>query len=209
MLRILIADDHSVVRLGLQAILKKEFPSAIIVLVVNGDELLKEVIKSDWDLVISDLSMPGTGGLEALQQIKNIQPKLPVLILTIYTEESYALTVLKAGAAGFLNKDMSAEELVKAVHHILSGRKYITASMAEKLTEQFAPDSPKLPHEHLSKREFEVLKLIGQGKSVAEIAKALSVAVSTVSTFRAKILYKMSLKTNTDVMLYTINNKLC
>jgi len=188
MLRILIADDHSVVRLGLQAILKKEFPSAIIVLVVNGDELLKEVIKSDWDLVISDLSMPGTGGLEALQQIKNIQPKLPVLILTIYTEESYALTVLKAGAAGFLNKDMSAEELVKAVHHILSGRKYITASMAEKLTEQFAPDSPKLPHEHLSKREFEVLKLIGQGKSVAEIAKALSVAVSTVSTFRAKIL---------------------
>jgi DNA-binding NarL/FixJ family response regulator len=208
MIRILIADDHAIVREGLERILQKEFPSALIELVANGEELLKRVIKSKWDVVVSDLSMPGKSGLEALEEIKQIQPKLPILILTIYPEEYYALRVLKAGAAGYLNKDMASQELVNAVHRVLSGKKYITSSIAEKLVGQFDPDSNKFQHELLTTREFEVLKLIGHGKSIAEIADALSITPSTVSTFRARILAKMNLKTNAELILYTINNKI-
>jgi two-component system, NarL family, invasion response regulator UvrY len=208
MIRILIADDHTVVRKGLKQILLEEFPSAFIDEVADAEELLKKVMKGEWDVVISDLSMPGRSGMESLQQIKQYYPKLPVLILSVHSEEHYAIRVLKAGAAGYLNKDMAPDELVKAVHRVLMGKKYITPTIAEKLASSLDQDSDKPSHEHLSDREFEVLKLIASGKSVSDIAASLSLSVTTVSTYRARILAKMSMKTNADLTLYAIENKL-
>jgi len=208
MTRILIADDHTIVRKGLKQILNEEFPFALIEEVSDAEELMKRIIKEEWDLVISDLSMPGRSGLESLQQIKQYYPKLPVLILSVYPEEQYALRVLKAGASGYLNKDTAPDELVKAVNRVLSGKKYITASIAEKLASTLDQDSEKATHEFLSDREFEVMKFIAAGKSVSDIAEILSLSVTTVSTYRARIMTKMNMKTNADLTLYAIEKKL-
>ncbi len=208
MLRILIADDHSVVRKGLKLILSEGFPGAAIEEVVDAEEMIKKVIQSEWDVIISDLSMPGRSGLEALQQIKQINARIPVLILSVHPEEQYALRVLKAGASGYLNKDMAPEELVNAVQRVMLGKKYITASIAEKLASVFDQDSDKAPHECLSDREFSVLKLLAAGKSVSEIAESLFLSVTTVSTYRARIMTKMSMKNNADLTLYAVENKL-
>ena len=208
MLRILIADDHSVVRKGLRQILLEGFPTATIEEVADAEDMIKKVIQSDWDVVISDLSMPGRSGLEALQQIKQINSKIPVLILSIHPEEQYALRVLKAGASGYLNKDMAPEELVNAVQRVMLGKKYITASIAEKLASVLDQDSDKAPHEYLSDREFMVLKLLAAGKSVSEIAESLFLSVTTVSTYRARIMAKMNMKNNADLTLYAVENKL-
>lgn len=208
MIRIIIADDHIIVRKGLRQILLEEFPSAIIEEAGDSDELIKKVMKAEFDIVISDLSMPGRSGLESLQQIKQYYPKLPVLILSMHSEDHYALRVLKAGASGYLNKDSAPDELVQAVHRILLGKKYITATIAEKLASNFDKNSDKQSHELLSDREFEVLKLIAAGKSVSDIAALLSLSVTTVSTYRARILTKMNMNTNADLTLYAIENKL-
>ncbi len=208
MIKILIADDHTVVRKGLRQILLEGFPSAQIEEVADAEEMIKKVIHSDWDVIISDLSMPGRSGLEALQQIKQINAKLPVLILSIHPEEQYALRVLKAGASGYLSKDMAPDELVNAVQRVMLGKKYITASIAEKLASVFDNDSDKAAHEYLSDREFSVLKLLAAGKSVSEIAESLFLSVTTVSTYRARIMAKMNMKNNADLTLYAIQNKL-
>lgn len=208
MLKILIADDHSVVRKGLRQILLEGFPTATIEEVADAEDMIKKVIQSEWDVVISDLSMPGRSGLEALQQIKQINSKIPVLILSIHPEEQYALRVLRAGASGYLNKDMAPEELVNAVQRVMLGKKYITASIAEKLASVFEQDSDKAPHEYLSDREFSVLKLLAAGKSVSEIAESLFLSVTTVSTYRARIMAKMNMKNNADLTLYAVENKL-
>ena len=208
MLRILIADDHTIVRRGLKQILLEEFVAAVIEEVADAEELLKKVLKEEWDVVISDISMPGRSGLEVLQQIKQYYPKLPVLILSMHPEDQYAVRVLKAGASGYLNKDSAADELVKAIRQLLLGKKYITASIAERLAGLLDQDSDKLPHETLSDREFEVLKLLAAGQPVSEIAEKLALSVTTVSTYRSRVLTKMSLKTNADLTLYAITNKL-
>ena len=208
MLKILIADDHTVVRKGLKQILLEEFLSAEIDEAGDAEELLGKVMKKEWDIVISDISMPGRSGLEVLQQIKQHYPKLPVLILSIHPEDQYAVRVLKAGASGYLNKDSATDELVKAVRQVLLGKKYITTSIAERLASLLDQDPDKLPHEILSDREFEVLKLLAAGSPVSEIAEKLSLSVTTVSTYRARILTKMSLKSNADLTLYAIKNKL-
>jgi two-component system, NarL family, invasion response regulator UvrY len=208
MIKILIADDHTVVRKGLKLILQEAFPSALIEEVGDAEDLIKKVMKTEWDVVISDLSMPGRSGLEALQQIKQYYPKLPVLILSMHAEEHYAIRVLKAGASGYLSKDTASAELVNAVNRVLTGRKYITPSIAEKLASALDQDNEKLSHEQLSDREFEVLKLLAAGKSVSEIAGSLSLSVTTVSTYRARILAKMNMKTNADLTLYAVENKL-
>jgi two-component system, NarL family, invasion response regulator UvrY len=208
MTKILIADDHTVVRRGLKQILLEEFPFAFIDEVGDAEELIKKVMKDEWDVIISDLSMPGRSGLESLQQIKQYHPKLPVLILSVHPEEQYAIRVLKAGASGYLNKDLAPEELVKAVNCVLSGKKYITASIAEKLASTLDLDGEKALHEFLSDREFEVLKFLAAGKSVSDIAEQLSLSVTTVSTYRARIMTKMNLKTNADLTLYAIEHKL-
>lgn len=208
MIKILIADDHAVVRKGLKQILVEAFPSAHIEEVGDAEALIKKIIKSEWDVVISDLTMPGRSGLEALQQIKEYYPKLPVLILSMHAEEHYAIRVLKAGASGYLNKDSASDELVNAVNRVLSGRKYITPSIAEKLAATLDHDNDRPSHEQLSDREFEVLKSLAAGKSVSEIAHSLSLSVTTVSTYRARILVKMNMKANAELTLYAVENKL-
>lgn len=208
MLRILIADDHTVVRKGLRQILLDEFPGAYIEEVADGSELIKNVMIGKWDVVVSDLSMPGRSGLEALQQIKLSLPDLPVLILSIHPEEQYALRALKSGAAGYLSKDTAPDELVKAVQKVLLGKKYISQAIAEKLANTFSSDTSTLPHESLSDREFDVMKFLANGKSVSEIAEILSLSVTTVSTYRARIMTKMNLKSNSDLTKYSIENSL-
>lgn len=208
MIRILIADDHHVVRKGLKQILLEGFPTAIIEEVSDAESLIKNALLKEWDVVISDLSMPGRSGLDALQQIKQSIPKIPVLILSIHPEEQYAIRVLKAGASGYLSKESAPEELVKAVQQVLLGKKYITASVAEKLVTNLDTDADKTLHEYLSNREFEVFKLIASGKAVSDIAEILSLSVTTVSTYRTRIMAKMNFNTNADITLYAIENKL-
>ena len=208
MLRILIADDHTVVRKGLKQILLEEFPSALVAEASDAAGLFLKVLKEEWDVVITDISMPDKSGLEVLAQVRQDYPKLPVLILSVHPEDQYAIRALKAGASGYLNKDSAPEELVKAMHRILIGKKYITPSLAEKLADTLDQDAGKPPHESLSDREFEVLKLLASGKAVSEIAEKLYLSVTTISTYRARIMTKMNLKTNADLTLYAMENKL-
>jgi two-component system invasion response regulator UvrY len=204
MQKILLADDHTLIRMGLIQILKDNYPLIEVTEVADGESLVKEVMNNDWDLVISDLDMPGRNGLEALEQIKLIKPGLPVLILSIFTEDLYAVRVLKAGAAGFLNKNSAPYELVKAIQRISLGKKYITPEIAEKLL--MNPDAGKRPHEMLSNREFEIFKQLALGKTVSQIAESLSIALTTVSTHRSRILDKLGLTTNSDLTRYALTN---
>jgi DNA-binding NarL/FixJ family response regulator len=208
MLKILIADDHTVVRKGLRQILLEEFPAAIIDEVPDAEELVKKIMSAHWDVVICDISMPGKSGLDVLQQIKADFPDLPVLILSIHPEEQYAIRALKSGASGYLSKDTAPDELVKAVQKVLLGKKYISQAIAEKLANTFSGNSNKLPHEVLSDREFDVMKLLANGKSVSDIADLLSLSVTTVSTYRARVMVKMDLKSNSDLTKYAIENNL-
>ncbi|CAN5789783.1 response regulator transcription factor [soil metagenome] len=206
MKRIILADDHSFIRLGLIQILKDEYPSVEIIEVADGEALVQEVSLHDFDLVISDLDMPGRSGLEALEQIKLIKPNLPVLILSIYPEELYAVRVLKSGAAGYMNKNAAPYELVTAIQRIMMGRKYITPEIGEKLLIHF--DSDKKPHELLSNREFEIFKLLAAGKTLTQIADALALALTTISTHRGRILKKMDASSNSDLTRYAISNNI-
>lgn len=206
MKRIILADDHSFIRRGLIQILKDEYPSVEITEVGDGESLIKEVTLHDWDLVISDLDMPGRSGLEALEQIKLIKPNLPVLILSIYPEELYAVRVLKAGGSGYLNKNSAPEELITAVQRISLGRKYITPEIAEKLLIQV--DTDKQPHELLTNKEFEIFKLLAIGKTITQIAESLSLALTTVSTHRSRIMHKLSLTTNSELTRYAISHRI-
>jgi two-component system invasion response regulator UvrY len=206
--RFLIADDHAVVRMGLKQILLQAFPSAIIAEVTNAEDLLKKVNLESWDVVISDISMPGRSGLEILEQIRPNHPKLPILMLSVHSEDQYALRVLRAGASGYLTKNSAAVELVKAINQLLLGKKYITPFIAEKMAGMLAKDLTKPPHEYLSDREFQICNLLAAGKSVSEIAKKIFLSATTVSTYRSRVMTKMSLKTNSDLTLYAIENKL-
>lgn len=206
MLRFLIADDHAILRAGIKQILLADFPSAIIEEVNDAEELIKRIRKEEWDMVISDLTMPGGSGLDALQQIQIEFPSLPVLILSMHPEEQFAPRLLKAGAAGYLNKEAVPTELPVAVRRILQGRKYITPAVAEKLAEDLNRNTDKLPHETLSNREFDIFQLLAAGKTVGEIAEILSLGVTTVSTHRSHILTKMNLKNNADLIKYAVNN---
>ena len=208
MIKIIIADDHSIVRTGLRQILLEGFPNAEIDEVPDAESLVQQVMKNDYDVVISDLSMPGRTGLEALQQIKQIKPKLPVLILSIHPEEQYAIRVLKAGASGYMSKDLAPDQLVGAVQKVLAGKKYITDTIAEKLASVIDKDSNKQGHELLSDREFDVLKLLAAGKSVSEIADSMYLSVTTVSTYRSRILQKMDMKSNAELTMYCLQQQL-
>lgn len=206
MKKILLADDHSFIRLGLTQLLRDEFPSALIREVANGADLVNEVMQEDWDLVISDLDMPGISGLEALPRIKSVRPKLPVLILSIFPEDLYALRALKAGASGYLNKNAAPEELITAIQRISQGRRYVTAELAEQLL-SFPNDGRPL-HELLTNKELEIFKQIALGRSVSQIAESLFVAVTTVSTHRSRILEKLKVSTNADLTRYALANQI-
>jgi len=207
-MKILIADDHEVVRQGLERILQKEFPGAHIESVADGQDIVKKVLQSEWDLVISDLSMPTKTGLEALEDIKKHYPKLPVLILSMHPEEQYAIRAMKAGASGYLSKSMDAAELITAARRALMGRKYITPSLAERLSELLGGQETEMPHQLLSNREFEVMKLLAKGLSLIEIGQKLAVTPTTISTYRSRILHKMNLTNNSELTRYAIVHQL-
>jgi DNA-binding NarL/FixJ family response regulator len=208
MMKFLIADDHAIVRRGLGQILREEFPSAVVTEVTNSNEALDQSRKQVWDVILLDISMPGRNGIETLKQMRAEGIKAPILMLSMHSEEQYAVRVLKAGASGFLNKESATEELLLAVHKVLSGRKYITSSVAEKLAESVGGDSNKSPHELLSDREMQVLQLIASGKTVSEIGEELSLSVNTISTYRTRILEKLGLNNNAEMTRYAIDNGL-
>ena len=162
----------------------------------------------DWDVVISDINMPGRSGLDALKQIRGIYPQLPVLILSIHPEEHYAIRVLKSGASGYLSKDSASEELVNAVQKVLLGKKYFSAYVIEQLANNMDADLSKLSYEYLSNREFDVMRLLASGKSISDIAEKLSLSVTTISTYRTRIMAKTGLHSNSDLTKYAIENEL-
>jgi two-component system invasion response regulator UvrY len=208
MIRILIADDHPVVRRGLKHILLDEYPTAIIEETGDAEHLIAQIMDKEWDVVICDMKMPGRSGLDALLQIKDISPKLPVLIMSIYPEEQYALRVLKAGASGYLGKETIGDDLIKAIEMVMGGRKFITPSIAEKLANALNTNTTLLPHEVLSNREFDVFKLLINGKSISEIATQLSLSSTTVSTYRARIMAKMNMHSIAEITKYAMENNI-
>lgn len=209
MVRILIGDDHAVIRKGLRQILLEKYPFAIIEEAKDAEELIGKAMAGKYDVIISDLSMPGRSGLDVVEYIKQNFPDIPVLILSSYPEDQYAIRSLKAGASGYLNKEAAPEELVRAVERLLQGRKYISSAIAEKMAEHLERgESRKASYETLSDREFDVFKLIASGKSVSEIAEKLSLSATTVSTYRARILAKMDMKTNAELTMYCLQHNL-
>jgi two-component system invasion response regulator UvrY len=208
MLRILLADDHAVVRQGVKQILAEAFAQATFGEAQNAHELLRLVGSERWDIVVLDLTMPGGNGLESLKQIKHDFPQMPVLILSMYPEDQYAVRTIRAGAAGYLNKESAPEELVKAIRKILHGGEYISPSVADELVMYARHDDDQPLHKHLSDREYQVLCLIASGKEVKEISTALSLSAKTISTYRARLLLKMNMKTNAELTYYAIQNTL-
>jgi two-component system invasion response regulator UvrY len=208
MIRALIADDHAVVRQGLIQILGNIPEITVAGEAINGQEVLDKVRAEAWDVVILDISMPDCSGLDILKQLKSERPKLPVLVLSMHSEDQYAVRALKAGASGYLTKDSAPDELVKAIRKVVSGGRYVGSCLAERLAFEIGADSSKLPHETLSDREFQVLRLIASGKSVTEIAAELYLSSKTVSTYRVRLLQKMNLKTNAELMHYAMQNHL-
>ena len=207
-MKILIADDHAIVRKGLIQILQEEFTTVEITEVANSNEILKEVRKQIWDIILLDISMPGQNGIEILKQIRLEGVNAPVLMLSMHPEEQYAVRVLKAGASGFLNKQSATEELLNAIHKVLSGRKYITTSVAEQIADSLNEKNLKEIHELLSDREMQVLQLIASGKTVSEIATLIALSVNTISTYRVRILEKTNLKNNAELTRFAIDNNL-
>jgi len=207
MIKILIADDHSIVREGLKQILANRVDLRVEDEASSGYEALKKVNDNSFDLVILDINLGDQSGLEVLKQIKTIRPKLPVLILTMHSEQQYATRMLKAGASGFLNKGSASEELLNAIKKISKGGKYISQSLAELLVMDIG-QANDVPHERLSDREFEVFRLIAQGKKNKEIAEHLFLSEKTVSTYQSRIFQKMNLENRASIIHYAIENDL-
>jgi DNA-binding NarL/FixJ family response regulator len=207
-MRILLADDHTVVRRGLKQILAEELQRAVFGEARNAQETLDLVRNEPWDIVVLDITMPGRSGLEVMRGIKKLRPKLPVLVLSIHPENQFAVRVLKLGAAGYMTKESAAEELVGAVKKVLAGTRYVSASLAETLAMNLSSDTVKPPQELLSDREFQVLRLIASGRVVSQIARELVLSVKTISTYRARILEKMGLRNNAELMHYAMQHQL-
>jgi DNA-binding NarL/FixJ family response regulator len=208
MMKILIADDHPIVRRGLKQILAEEPDLAIAGEARSSQEVMELVRKQDWNAVILDITMPGRGGLETLKEIKKERPKLPVLILSMHSEDQYGVRALKAGAAGYMTKESAPEKLVQALRKIIKGGKYISPTLAEKLVLDLERDTPNSPHETLSDREHQVMRMIALGKKVSEIAIDLFLSVKTISTYRSRILKKMKMKNNAELTHYAIKHGL-
>ena len=207
MINVLIVDDHAVVRRGVREILTDE-PDLAVSDTGSGRAALKIIQEKSFDLVLLDLDLPGKNGLDILKEIKQLRPSLPVLILSVYPEDQFAIRVLKYGASGFIPKEAAPEELVKAVRKVLSGGKHVSELVAGLLLHQVTGDSHATPHEKLSHREFQILCLLGAGKTVSSIARELSLSVPTISTYRARLLDKMNMKTTAELVKYAIQNHL-
>ena len=208
MIKVLIADDHPIVRQGLRQILS-EIPDMVVAgEAVNGQEALDQVRAGGWDVLVLDITMPDRSGLDILKELKHQQPHLPVLVLSIHAEEQFAVRLLKAGASGYLTKENAPDELVKAIRKVVDGGKYISQSLAESLAFSLDVASDRPRHEMLSDREFQVMQLMASGKTLTEIAEELSLSAKTVSTYRTRLLEKMNLKTNAEIVRYAIENGL-
>lgn len=205
-MKILIGDDHSIVRKGLVQILKESFPFAEIDETADGPEMFKLALKNKYKIIISDITMPGRYGIDFIKELRDVQPNVPILILSIHPVEQYAIRTIKAGASGYLNKDSAPEELITAVNQLISGKRYITNEVAELLFDFKNHD--KDLHDTLSNREFEVFKRLAMGKSLQEISEELTLSANTVSTYKTRLLTKMNLKSIADVTRYAIEHKL-
>jgi two-component system, NarL family, invasion response regulator UvrY len=207
-IRILIADDHPILRRGLKDILSCELEGLVCDEAGSAQEVLSRVQSQAWNLVILDVTMPGRGGLDVLSDLKGLQPNLPVLVLSMHPEDQLAKRALKAGASGYMNKESAPEELIKAVRKILAGGVYVSPALAERLATDLHQESARPPHETLSDREFEVMRLIATGKTTSQIAEMLHLSLPTVSTYRGRILEKMNLTTTAELIRYVISNRL-
>ena len=208
MSRILIADDHAIVRKGLKETLEEELGPTASGEASNGREVLEQVWKQEWDLVLLDIGMEGRSGLEVLEEIRKARPKLPVLILTMYPEAQFAVRAIRQGAAGYINKQSAPEELVVAVKKVLAGGRYVSAALAEQLATELQGETAKAPHDALSNRELQVMRLIATGKSLKEIADDLAISVKTVGTYHTRLLQKLGMKSDVEITRYALLNKL-
>jgi DNA-binding NarL/FixJ family response regulator len=208
MINVLIADDHALIREGLRKTLSGEPDMTLIGEATNVVELFKQLERLVVNIILLDITMPGESGLDALKELHQKYPHIPVLVLSFHPEHRFAVRALKAGAAGYITKQSATEELVQAVRKIVGGGKYVSAALAEELATELNTHSGKLPHETLSDREFQVMRLIAAGKKSSEIAEELSVTISTVNTYRMRILEKMKMQSNVELARYALEHKL-
>jgi len=209
MIRVLIADDHAILRHGLKQVICEAGDMEVSAEAESGLQTIKLAREKPFDVIVLDVNMPDRNGIDTLKQLKREQPKIAVLMLSMHPEEHYALRALKAGASGYLNKQSAPAQLVKAIRQVASGHRYVSPALAEELADSFAGDTPeRLPHETLSDREFETLRLIASGKKLSAIAEELSLSAKTVSVYRARLLEKMRLKNNTELTHYALKNHL-
>lgn len=208
MIRVLIADDHAILRRGLEEILVRELEGVVCGEAENAQQVFAQFQNHAWDLVILDLTMPGRSGLDVLRDLKRTRPKVPVLMLSMHPEDQYGKRVLKAGASGYMNKESAPEELIKAIRKVLAGGRYVSAALAEKLALDLSAESEQPLHERLSDRELEVLRMMGSGRTISQIGEELHLSVTTVSTYRARILEKMNMTTTAELMHYAFRSQL-
>ena len=208
MIRILIADDHPLILKGLKLLIDEESDMKIVDIATDGSEALKKLRANKYDIAVMDISMPKKTGVEILDELKYEKIKTPILILSVYPEEQYAMRLIKTGASGYLTKDTAPEELVTAIRKIVSGGKYISKNLTSKMIEEITEPTHKKPHELLSNREFRVMCLIATGKSLKEIGDELNINIKTVSTYRTRLLEKMKMETNAQLTRYAMENKL-
>ena len=206
--RILLVDDHAVVRRGLKQILSEERDVSVVGEAKNGHEALEMSRRLEWDVAVVDYAMPGRGGVELLKEIKRHHPKRPVLVLSMYPEEWHAVQVLRAGGAGYLSKETATEELMTAIRKVVKGGRYVSPALAEKLASGLAPDRARAPHEGLSDREYRVLWLLASGKPISQIAQEMFLSPSTISTYRTRILRKLGLANNAQLVQYAVQHQL-
>jgi two-component system invasion response regulator UvrY len=204
MIRILVADDHAVVREGLKQIVRETSDMVVTGEAADGREVLRLIHEHDWDVVLLDIAMPGRGGLDILKELKAEKPRLPVLMLSMYPEEQYAVRALKAGASGYLTKESVPDELISAIRKVSAGGKYVSSSLAEKLAYDLEADAERPVHETLSDREYQVMCMIARGETLRSIADKLCLSIKTISTYRSRILEKMRMKNNAEIMHYAI-----
>jgi len=208
MIRVLLADDHAIVRGGLKEILIRHMESVECGEAENAEQVLVQIRAHPWDLLILDITMPGRSGLDILADIRLLRPELAVLVLSMLPEDQFGKRVLQAGAGGYLKKESAPEELIQAIRKVLSGGRYVSPALAEKLVLDLDDDANRPIHEGLSAREFEILVMLGSGKTVGQIAEEIHLSVTTVSTYRARILEKMKMSTNAELMRYAFRNHL-
>lgn len=208
MIRVLVADDHPLLRSGLKHVLSQEPDLLLAGEAEDSEQVLARLAEPGWDVVILDITMPGRGGLECLREIRRLRPEVPVLILSMHPEEQFAVRAIKAGASGYLNKTNAANEVVSAIRKIVTGKKYVSANLAEMLANALDSDTDRAPHESLSDREFQVMCKIASGKTVSQIAAEITLSVKTVSTYRARVLEKMNMRNNAELTRYAIQRNL-